>query len=237
MDQQKELIRHFVCKAWRHMTRAQQVLIFRWRLAAASASSPHFHAAAIHRAGGRVVRGRGRGHTKDGDAAAGAGDPPLHVEVAAELRHQLPRVPHRLAAQVRLRRHRPRPRRRLAAAPAARHGWWLPASSAAPGGVWWGDSGCSASSYYSPRAAGAARLVRDCVRGFTCAGPTRQRVVCGESQRAGRGGNGTGNNWRRRGVVTFFTRIRGTRSPVWGWEGGWPQCQWTVVVEQLEGVV
>ena len=207
------------------MTRAQQVLIFRWRLAAASASSPHVHAAAIHRAGGSVVRGsRGKeGDTPktsrlggggsvtggrhddeavgerhggvvdlDGDAAAGAGDPPLRVEVAAELRHQLPRLPHRLAAQVRLRRRRPRPRRRLAAAPAARHGWWLPASSAAPGGVWWGDSGCSASSYYSPRAAGAARLVRDCVRGFTCAGPTRQRVVSGESQRAGRGGNGTG---------------------------------------------
>ena len=165
------------------------MLIFRWRLAAASASSPHVHAAAIHRAGGSVVRGSrgkegdtpktsrlggggsvtGRRHDDeavgerhggvvdlDGDAAAGAGDPPLRVEVAAELRHQLPRLPHRLAAQVRLRRRRPRPRRRLAAAPAARHGWWLPASSAAPGGVWWGDSGCSASSY-SPRAAGAAR--------------------------------------------------------------------------------
>jgi hypothetical protein len=40
--------------------------------------------------------------------------------VPTELRHQLPRLPHRLPLQVRLRRRRPH--RRLAAAPAASHG-------------------------------------------------------------------------------------------------------------------
>ena len=46
----------------------------------------------------------------DGDAPAGAGDPPGHVEVPAQLRHQLPRLPHRGPRQVRL-----RPRGRFAA--------------------------------------------------------------------------------------------------------------------------
>lgn len=56
----------------------------------------------------------------DGDAAPRSGDPPLAVEVAAQLRHQLPRLPHRLSLQVRLRLRRRRPLPPSAAA--ARHG-------------------------------------------------------------------------------------------------------------------
>jgi hypothetical protein len=36
----------------------------------------------------------------DGDAPAGAGEPPRRVEVSAQLRHQLPRLPHRRPREV-----------------------------------------------------------------------------------------------------------------------------------------
>jgi hypothetical protein len=85
----------------------------------------------------------------DGDAPAGARDPAHAVEVAAQLRHQLPRLPHRIPRQVRLRR---RPRRRPSAAP-ARH-LRLPRGSLAAASPGVGGAGCSVL-----MRAGAARLV------------------------------------------------------------------------------
>jgi len=119
----------------------------------------------------------------DGDAAAGARDPSLRVEVPAEVRHQLPRLPHRLRLQVRLRRRRPH--RRLAAAPAACHGR-PPSAAHVPGFELRVGLSLFSPSAVQCSAAEAARLVH---ARFLRAGP---RVSESSAGNLGRGAGGFG---------------------------------------------